>query len=91
MVDEYKLTTDAAYREDMRHRFVTDLWFACELLGFPLHPVLHKPVVELYFGKNNQLPIGDQHPIHNRMHLDPRFTFRPTNSMLETTPSGDTL
>ena len=78
MVDEYKLTTDAAYREDMRHRFVTDLWFACELLGFPLHPVLHKPVVELYFGKNNALPIGDQHPIHNRMHLDPRFTFKTT-------------
>ena len=62
----------------MRHRFITDAFFAGELLGFPFHPVLHKPVEELYVKKNPNLPIEQQHVVKNRMHLDPRFTYKTT-------------
>lgn len=63
----------------MRHRFVTDHFFAAELMGFhDFHPILHRPAVDLYFGKNPNVRIQEQHPIKNRMHLDPRFTFKTT-------------
>jgi hypothetical protein len=64
----------------MRHRFVTDGFFAADLLGFKDFSVrAHAPVFDkLYFPKNPNLPIRDQHPKHKRLHLDPRHTFKTT-------------
>lgn len=39
---------------------------------------LHQPAIDLYFPKNPKVAIEDQHPIKNRMHLDPRTTGKTT-------------
>ncbi len=54
------------------------------MLGFNgFHPVIHKPAVDLYFPKNPLLPIEEQDPIKNRMHLDPRFSFKTTLNRID--------
>jgi hypothetical protein len=79
IVDTDKLAGDAAYREDMRHRFITDHFFAAELLGFPDFSVrAHGPAVQLYGGKNPKLAIRDQPRKRKLLHLDPRHTFKTT-------------
>ena len=84
MIDEARLVTDDAYRDDMRHRCITDHFFLAEMMGFhDFHPVLHAPVADLYFPKNPNLSIPEQHPIKNRMHLDPRGTFKTTFSRVD--------
>lgn len=84
ILDEQKIEWDAAYREDMRHRCITDHFFLAEIMGFTdFHPVLHAPVADLYFPKNPNLSIAEQHPIKNRMHLDPRGTFKTTWSRVD--------
>lgn len=76
--DHERIVQDAAYREDLRHRFITDHFFAGEMLGWVFHPILHAPVKEHYFPKNPALPIELQDPVPNRMHIDPRFTYKTT-------------
>lgn len=80
ILDTDKLQYDDAYRADMRHRFVSDGFFAAELLGFnDFNRRAHGPVFNrLYFPKNPNLPIRDQHKKHKRLHLDPRHTFKTT-------------
>jgi hypothetical protein len=82
-LDQTRLETDAAYRDDMRHRFITDWFFACELLGRPMHRVLHAPIADLYPRKNPNLRIDQQDPIKNRMLLDPRFSWKTTGGRIE--------
>jgi hypothetical protein len=82
--DHERIIQDAAYREDLRHRFITDHFFAANMLGFNgFHPVIHQPAVDLYFPKNPMLPIEEQDPIKNRMHLDPRFSFKTTLNRID--------
>jgi len=78
IVDSDRLQTDAAYQEDTRHRFITDGFFAAEMLGFrDFNQRAHGPVFNgLYFAKNPNLPMRDQHPKHKRLHLDPRHSFK---------------
>lgn len=77
--DTDKLVSDAAYQADMRFRFLTDHFFAAELLGFmDFNRRAHGPAVDLYFPKNPNIPIREQHSIHKRLHLDPRHTFKTT-------------
>lgn len=84
IVDEARLVSDDAYRDDMRHRFITDHFFAAEVLGFnEFSRVLHQPAVDLYFPKNPNVPITQQHPKKNRMHLDPRKVFKTTLSRID--------
>lgn len=72
-----KLVDDDAYREDMRHRFITDHFFAAEVIGYnDFSERAHRPAVNLYFPKNPHLPIRHQHKKHKRIHLDPRHTFK---------------
>ena len=80
IIDTDRLQSDAAYRDDMRHRFLTDGFFAAETMGFrDFNERAHGPVFNrLYFGKNPNLPMRDQHPKHKRLHLDPRHTFKTT-------------
>lgn len=78
-LDIRKIAEDSEYREDLRQRCYRDHFFLARLLGFDkLTPTLHQPCVDLYFPKNPNRPIEDQHPIKNRMHLDPRGTFKTT-------------
>ncbi len=79
ILDTDKLFNDAAYREDMRHRCITDHFFLAEVMGFrDFTERIHRPAVDLYFPKNPNLSIREQHPIKKRMHLDPRGTFKTT-------------
>lgn len=85
MLDLQKLYDDAAYREDMRHRCVTDHFFLARLMGFnDFLESVHRPAVDLYFPKNPNKSIADQHPIKKRMHLDPRGTFKTTLGRVDT-------
>jgi hypothetical protein len=77
ILDTDRLRDDAAYLEDMRQRFLRDHFFAAELLGFrDFKERPHRPAVNLYFPKNPDAPIPDQHPKKKRLHLDPRKTFK---------------
>jgi len=79
ILDTDRLHGDQQYREEIRHRCVTDHFFLAELMGFrDFNRRVHQPVVDLYFPKNKNLPIAEQHSIKNRLHLDPRGTFKTT-------------
>ena len=76
--DHERIVEDAAYRQDLRHRFITDPFFAGRMLGWDFHPVLHKPVADLYGRKNPLLAIEEQRKKKKLMHFDPRFTYKTT-------------
>src|SRR5208282_3469329 len=79
ILDTDRLHGEQQYREEIRHRCVTDHFFLAELMGFrDFNRRVHQPVVDLYFPKNKNLPIAEQHSIKNRLHLDPRGTFKTT-------------
>lgn len=63
---------------------MTDHFFLGEVVGLnKFHSRLHAPVKELYFPKNPLVSIEEQHPVKNRMHLDPRKTFKTTYARLD--------
>jgi len=77
IVDTDKLVSDDAYREDMRHRFLTDHFFAARMLGFEdFTERAHGPAVRLYGPKNPMLPMRAQRRKRRLIHLDPRHTFK---------------
>ena len=79
IVERDRIPSDAAYHDDLRHRFLTDHFFAAQVLGFPdFQERPHRPAVDLYFPKNPNVPMKAQHHIHKRLHLDPRHTFKTT-------------
>lgn len=85
ILDTDKLRNDAAYREDARFRFMTDHFFAAEVMGFKeFNRKIHKSAVDLFFPKNPNVPVEDQHPKKFRMHLDPRKTFKTTLGLVDT-------
>jgi hypothetical protein len=78
-VDRERIKSDAAYREDVRHRFLGDHFFAARVLGFDdFNERAHRKAVNLYFPKNPKLPMHAQHAKKKRLHLDPRGTFKTT-------------
>lgn len=84
VVDEDRLDTDEAYREDCRHRCLTDHFFLSEVLrpgSFRMD--YHQPAFDLYFPKNPNLPIEQQSKIKNFMHLDPRKTRKTTLARID--------
>lgn len=79
ILDTDRIQTDALYRDEMRFRCMSDHYFLADLMGFPKFiRRLHDNAVNLYFPKNPKVSIEDQHPIKNRMHLDPRTTGKTT-------------
>ena len=77
IVDVARLAEDGAYCEDARHRFITDHFFAAEVIGYhDFSERAHRPAVNLYPPKNRNVPIRNQHRKHKRLHLDPRHTFK---------------
>ena len=81
IVDTERIESEPAYADELRHKCETDHFFLGRLMlgrKYRFDPVLHKPAVDLYFPKNRNRSIEAQHPIKNRMHLDPRLTFKTT-------------
>ncbi len=79
ILDTDRITTDEAYREDLRHRFLTDHFFAAELIGFAdFSRRAHTAAVALYGPKNVNLPVHQQPRKRKILHLDPRHTFKTT-------------
>lgn len=84
-VDPRRISEDPEYRDELAHHFLSDHFFAAQVLGFEKFvPHLHQPAVDLYFPKNPNVPIEDQHPIKYRMHIDPRHTFKTTLGKVDT-------
>ena len=80
-MDDARIESDIDYRDAWRHRFVTDHFIAAQIIlgdQYRFVPHLHQPAVDLYFPKNPNVPIEDQHPIKFRLHIDPRKTFKTT-------------
>src|ERR1700761_114892 len=85
LFDEERIRDDKDYREELRHRCRTDHMFLAPLLGYTkFHPIIHGPAADLYVKKNPHLPIEEQHEIKNRMHLDPRHTYKTTMGIVDT-------
>lgn len=81
-----QISEDREYGNELRHRFETDHFFAAEVLGFhDFIPELHQPAVDLHFPKNKKLEIKDQHPVKNRLYLDPRHTFKSSLGKVDNT------
>jgi hypothetical protein len=85
ILDTERLVNDSDYRGEMRHRFITDAFFAADLLGYKdFSPRVHGPVFNgLYFSKNPNVPITQQHSKHKRLHLDPRHAFKTTAKRID--------
>jgi hypothetical protein len=84
ILDTDKLEGDAAYRDDLRHRFLTDMFFAAELLGFnDFVPRVHQEAFDLYGPKVPELGIFEQPRKHKIIHLDPRHTFKTTAKRID--------
>ncbi len=79
ILDTDRISSDPEYRQEIRHRCITDHFFLAELIGFSrFNRRVHQPAVDLYFPKNPNLSIEQQHSIKYRLHLDPRGTFKTT-------------
>ena len=85
ILDTDRIGSDAAYREEMRHRFFADTFFAAECMGFnQFNRKLHQPAVDLQIPWNPNVAIEEQDPVKFRMHLDPRKTFKTTLGLVNT-------
>jgi hypothetical protein len=79
ILDTDRISGDGQYREELCHRCMSDHFFLAELIGFTkFNERIHRPAVNLYFPKNPNLSIEEQHPKKYRLHLDPRGTFKTT-------------
>jgi hypothetical protein len=81
-----RIEGDAEYRDELRYRCQTDYFFLGQVLGKgfnKLDPVIHKLVAELYGRKKPGLPIEEQDPVKNILHIDPRETYKTTFGHLD--------
>jgi predicted phage terminase large subunit-like protein len=78
-----RVREDRGYRDELRLRAQTDLFWLCyELLGYnKLTEADHRAVTNHYVQKDPRKPIFEQDTIKNRLHLDPRGTFKSTINM----------
>jgi hypothetical protein len=84
-INRERIDSDADYRAELRHRCITDGFFLAPLLGFDDFRLdVHQRVKDLYVEKCPGRKIEDQHPIKNRMHLDPRHTFKTSWGIIDT-------
>lgn len=84
ILDTDRIKSDDAYRDDLRHRFITDHFFAAELIGFhDFSEAAHRPAVDLYGPKNPKVPIAQQPRRRKILHLDPRHTFKTSLKLVD--------
>lgn len=85
MLDRERLIGDAEYRSEARFRCQTDHFFLGRLLGYnKFVERIHRPVADLYVSKKPGLPIEQQDEIKNRLHLDPRGTYKTSFGIIDT-------
>jgi hypothetical protein len=85
MLDRERLLSSAAYRDEARFRCQTDHFFLGRLLGYTKFVErIHRPVADLYVAKKPGLPLEEQDAIKNRLHLDPRLTYKTTFGIIDT-------
>lgn len=85
IVDTDRIQSDQEYRNELRHRCETDHYFLGEMVGWnKFIPSIHDRAKNLYFPKNRNIPIEQQHRKKNRIHLDPRKTFKTTLGSIDT-------
>src|ERR1700678_3055938 len=85
MLDRERLTASAEYRNEVRFRCQTDHFFLGRLLGYnKFVERIHRPVADLYVAKKPGLPLEEQDAIKNRLHLDPRITYKTTFGIVDT-------
>jgi hypothetical protein len=86
ILDTDRISSDGEYRDELRHRCETDHFFLADIMGFDEFDLdWRDPVTRLYFPKNRNLSIPEQHPKKFRMHLDPRGTGKTTFGLVDTT------
>jgi hypothetical protein len=81
-----RIREDKAYKAELRLRAQTDLfWLSFELLRYrKITEANHRAVADHYVQKDPRLPIEEQDTVKNRLHLDPRGTFKSTLNMADT-------
>jgi hypothetical protein len=87
LLDIERILGDKEYRDEMKHRCITDHMFLGRLLGKGFNKfveAIHRPAADLYVKKKPGLPIEEQDTVKNRLHLDPRKTFKTTMGHLDT-------
>ena len=86
ILDTDRISSDGEYRDELRHRCETDHLFLADVMGFDEFDLdWREPVKKLYFPKNRNLSIPEQHSKKFRMHLDPRGTGKTTFGLVDTT------
>jgi hypothetical protein len=84
MLDRERLASSAEYRAEVRFRCQTDHFFLGRMLGYDKFVErIHRPVADLYVAKKPGLPLEAQHDIKNRLHLDPRLTYKTTFGIVD--------
>lgn len=81
-----RIREDQAYKSELRLRAQTDLFWLCvELLHYDkLTESDHRAVTNHYVQKDPRKPVEEQDVLKNRLHLDPRGTFKSTINMGDT-------
>lgn len=79
ILDTDRIQSDAEYRSDLRHRFITDKFFAAQVLGFnQFLEIRHRLAIDLYPTPNPNLSLREMSRKKRVLHLDPRRTFKTT-------------
>jgi hypothetical protein len=79
ILDTDRIAGDQQYRDELRHRCLTDHFFLADMVGFDKFiPRIHQDAVNLYFPKNPKFSIEEQHRKKYRLHIDPRGTYKTT-------------
>lgn len=83
-VDRILAELDPEYKANLRRRCQVDILYLGEILGYSkLLPRVHQPVVDLCVMKNPDVPIEEQDALKERLHLDPRGTYKTTLSIID--------
>ncbi|HET6220193.1 MAG TPA: hypothetical protein VFE27_24405 [Acidobacteriaceae bacterium] len=85
-IDVARIAEDAAYRDELRLRAQTDLfWLTKYVLGYTkVSERWHRQVADVFIKKDPSRPIEDQHRKHKRMVLLPRKTYKTTFNITDT-------
>ena len=85
LIETERIGEDKDYTEELRHRAKTDHFFLAPLLGYyDFRPDLHGAARDLYVQKKPGRSLEDQDGVKNRLHLDPRHTFKTTMGVVDT-------
>jgi hypothetical protein len=83
-IDRERLKTDSDYRAELRRWAQTDMLFLAGVLGYTKFiERVHRPVADLCVLKDPDKDIEEQEGIKERVHLDPRGTYKSASSIVD--------